>query len=334
MSRRSNSSAEPPTESGTAQDVTPALNARTNEPQTIMSRDGQHDLEKDTGMAVRRNGFSRLAGLACAFASIVLCTLAAPMATGATQERRTAADCASSLTCTIADINLLSMTERLEFVRAMQAGPAAALGATDRWRNIEGVISCFRDRGLGSSGTWVSYVDASIVEAIERGVAIALGRSDDGFGNPGSALWAGYLQKLSTGQLAARSEHDRTWSRAEQTSTDNGSVLAAQHGQYATPAERRFFEFTNVYRFALRARPAALNLLGTSGPFKSAGLAPLRVPFYDWFTDVSESEPSYYGCNMAYDYARFQLVGGAVGTMQLFLAYVPALFDEYRSLVP
>ena len=86
------------------------------------------------------------------------------------------ADCASTLDCTIADIDAMSMAERLEFVRGMQSGPAAALGATDRWRNIEGVITFFRDRGLGAPGTWVSYVDAGIVEGIQRGIAIALVR--------------------------------------------------------------------------------------------------------------------------------------------------------------
>src|SRR5206468_2773877 len=114
--------------------------------------------------------------------------------------------------------------QRLAFVDALTTGPAAAVipGYTGRWGNIEGIISFFGDRSMGAPGTWVSYVDAGILEGIERGVAIASGRGTDTFGNPGSALWASYLTKLAAGQLRARSAHDLAWSLAEQASTDHG----------------------------------------------------------------------------------------------------------------
>src|SRR3954469_4871754 len=56
-----------------------------------------------------------------------------------------APDCATTLTCRTADIDRMTMAERVAFVRAVEHGPAAELGAGDRWGNIEGVISFFRD---------------------------------------------------------------------------------------------------------------------------------------------------------------------------------------------
>jgi hypothetical protein len=242
-----------------------------------------------------------------------------------------APDCTSSLDCTFEDINAMSMSERLEFVRDIQSGPAAGLGATDRWRNIEGVITFFVDRDLGAPGTWVSYVDAGIVEGIQRGVAIALGWSTDTGGNPGSAKWASYLTRLSTGQLTTRGAHDRAWSEAEQASTEYGNAMADAHGQRATAAEWRFYQFSEVYRWALRNRPLVLDLLLIYGPLIDPHLAGARVPFYDWFTDVSESAPSYKGCEMAYGFAQLHPIAGVFGMAGLFLSYVKELFDEYQT---
>lgn len=244
---------------------------------------------------------------------------------------RSPADCAASLDCTAEDINLLSMPQRLELVRTMSAGPAESLSAADRWRNLEGVLAFFADHRLGVPGSWVSYVDAGIVEGIERGIAIALGRASDGFGNPGSARWARYLTRLSTGELGNRTAHDRAWSEAEQASIEHGVALAARHGQYATPVERRFFEFSAVYRWALRNRPAALDLLAGYGPQIHPELARLRVPFYDWFTDVSRSAPSYKGCEMAYGFAQLHPIDGVLGPGGLFLASVAELFNKFLA---
>jgi hypothetical protein len=260
----------------------------------------------------------------------ILATTAAP-ATADT--RRTPADCVNTLDCTADDINLMTMAERLEFVRGMQAGPGAQLGVTDRWRNIEGVITFFLDHDLGAPGTWVSYVDAGIVEGIERGLAIALGRSTDGFGNPGSAKWARYITGVAHGTWPTRAAHDRAWSEAEQASTEHGAALAERHGQFATPVEQRFYQFSETYRWTLRNRPFALDLLAVYGALIHPDLARARVPFYDWFTDVRESAPSYRGCELAYGFAQLHPIEGVFGVAGLFLAYVTELFDAYRDHV-
>jgi hypothetical protein len=262
---------------------------------------------------------------------LVALTAAATLATMAAPTATAEAGCKSTLDCTVDEIDAMSMAERLEFVRDMQSGPAATLGAPDRWRNIEGVITFFRDRGLGAQGTWVSYVDAGIVEGIQRGIAIALGWSTETGGNPGSAKWASYLTRLSTGQLPTRSAHDKAWSEAEQASTEYGNTLAESRGVPATAVEWRFYQFSEMYRWVLRNRPLALDLLAIYGPLIRPGLASARVPFYDWFTDVGESAPSNRSCEMAYGFAELNPITGVTGMAGLFLAYVADLYDEYRA---
>lgn len=263
------------------------------------------------------------------FVLLLVAALGVGMAAPAAADtRRTPAECAAALDCTAEDINLMTMAERLELVRGLQSGPGAALGVTDRWRNIEGVITFFRDKGLGAPGSWVSYVDAGIVEGIERGIAIASGRSTDDFGNPGARLWADYVTGVPT--FPTRAAHDRAWSLAEQASTEHGVTLAESHGEFATPAEERFYQFSETYRWALRNRPVALDLLAVYGWLIHPDLARARVPFYDWFTDVRESAPSYKGCEMAYGFANLHPIVGVIGAGGLFLAYVTELFEEYR----
>jgi hypothetical protein len=245
---------------------------------------------------------------------------------------RSPGECATSLDCTAAEIDRMAMADRLEFLRLVQSGPAAELGAADRWRNIEGVLSFFRDHRLGTPGTWISHVDAGILEGIERGVALALGRATDGFGNPGSARWADYLTRLHRGELTVRNVHDRAWSEAEQASTEHGVAVAEQvHGLVPTAVERRFFLFSEFYRWTLRNRPVVLDLLLVYAALLNPVLVVRRVPFVDWLTDVRESAPSRKGSEMAYAYAQLDPINGAFGTIDLLLAYIPELYEEFEA---
>jgi hypothetical protein len=96
------------------------------------------------------------------------------------------------------------MTARLDYVRYMQSAHFGPLKATNKFRAIEGVIEFFIAKRIGTPGTWVSYVDAGIVEAIQRGGAIALGTSAETGGNPGASMWADYLRRLRDGGLQSR----------------------------------------------------------------------------------------------------------------------------------
>lgn len=96
------------------------------------------------------------------------------------------------------------MAERGAFVRYMESHFFGRLGASDQYRAIEGVITFFQKNNLGAPRSWVSYVDAGIVEGIERGGAMALGMSSADGGNPGSAVWASFLRRKRDGQLNDR----------------------------------------------------------------------------------------------------------------------------------
>jgi hypothetical protein len=114
-------------------------------------------------------------------------------------------DCQYSLSCTFETIQKLSLATRLTYIQWMQSyyfGPELNCGT--QWRAIEGVIEFFQSKDLGAPGTWVSYTDAGIIEAIQRGGAIALGINTDTGSNPGSQLWADFMTKMKAGQLNKR----------------------------------------------------------------------------------------------------------------------------------
>ncbi|KAA2254297.1 hypothetical protein F0L68_30705 [Solihabitans fulvus] len=240
-------------------------------------------------------------------------------------------DCAVRLDCAATDLDTMSMTQRLEFLDALERGPASELSANfDRWSNIRGIVDFFRDHELGAPGSWISYVDAGILEGIERGTAIALGRSTDTFGNPGSVKWATYLIRLKRGELTDRATHDRAWGEAEQASTDRGVAIAGEHGAQASAVDRRFFMFSEFYRWTLRNRPAALNLLTGYGMLIRPEVYRDRVPFLDWFTDVRNPVPARKGAEVAYALARLDPLRGTFTTLDLLLAYLPDLFRQFQ----
>lgn len=111
--------------------------------------------------------------------------------------------CWTKLSCSYHQIESMSMPTRLSYVRYLE-DRFVPLKSSTQFRAIEGVIQFFIDEGIGGPGTWVSYVDAGIVEAIQRGGAIALGIGKSEGGNPGSAKWAEFLTNMKNGKLEDR----------------------------------------------------------------------------------------------------------------------------------
>lgn len=115
-------------------------------------------------------------------------------------------DCQQSLSCTFAAIQSSSLAARLTYIQNMQSDFFAdELKCPTQWRAIEGVIEFFQSKDQGAPGTWVSYTDAGIIEAVQRGGAIALGLSNEDGGNPGSQLWADFMTNMKNGKLDDRS---------------------------------------------------------------------------------------------------------------------------------
>lgn len=111
--------------------------------------------------------------------------------------------CWTALKCSFHQIEEMNLPLRLSYVQYLETR-FIPLNAGNQFRAIEGVIKFFISKGLGGTGTWVSYVDAGIVEAIQRGGAIALGIGTSKGGNPGSALWADFLTKMKNNELKDR----------------------------------------------------------------------------------------------------------------------------------
>ena len=279
---------------------------------------------------MRRN---RVPTVACSVALLV--TLAAPAVTAAsaTEGARGPQECAASLDCGLEEINLMTMSDRLDLVRALAAGPVAEYlsDGTDpgRWRNIEGIITLFRNESLGARGSWVSYVDAGIVEGVERGIAIAAGRSEETGGNPGTQLWADYLTRLKAGELTARRVHDRAWSTAEQASTEHGLTVAEQtYGEHPSATENRFYQFSEFYRFLLRNRPPLIDLLTSVGNLTEPAQ---RQNFYDWATDVTNESAGRTGAELLWSFAQLDPAGSLFTTIQVFQAYFEELYPRYAA---
>ena len=174
----------------------------------------------------------------------------------------------------------MSLSTRLRYVRYMETR-FIPLNAGNQFRAIEGVIKFLISKGLGGPGTWISYVDAGIVESIQRGGAIALGIGKSEGGNPGSALWAEFLTKMKKRELEdrdvsclysssslssllktrnllpyPRQNHDHAWSVSEQTATEYGMNMAESISMVdkATKQQLSWYHFIQLFRAIMKKR--------------------------------------------------------------------------------
>ncbi|MER6988450.1 hypothetical protein ABT337_00730 [Saccharopolyspora hirsuta] len=246
-------------------------------------------------------------------------------------QERTGRSCASTLDCTAAELDAMPLTERLVFVRAVQDRVSAEyIPGFRHWRNIEGIIRFFVENGFGERGSWVSHVDAGILEGIERGTAMALGVSADDGGNPGSRRWADYLRRLQRGELTDRWTHDPAWGNAEQAATEHGVRLAEAHGARPSRIDWQIYQFSELYRWMLRNPQTALLLLNEHLG-RATGIPLVPADFLRWFTDVTTPVPTYRGAHVAHDLVLPSPVGAPVSTLQLLLAYAPELTRAYQE---
>lgn len=246
--------------------------------------------------------------------------------------RRSPAWCASRLSCGIAEIDLMTITERIELMEAMMRGPGARFGAQSRWRNIQGVMMFFRDHGWGAPDTWTSYVDAGIVEGVERGLALALGRKGGDFGNPGSVLWQKYVTGLRAG-YPSRAAHDRAWGEAEQASTDYGYRVAVKlHNRPPSRVEQGFFDFSELYRSILRNKQEAASVVAYYGVLSGRPEVVYRSrDFVDWFTNVGNYVPAYMGSEMSFRFASLDIFGGIAQGINIFFTSLPDILNDYLA---
>ncbi|KAL9045518.1 MAG: hypothetical protein Q9214_001451 [Letrouitia sp. 1 TL-2023] len=243
--------------------------------------------------------------------------------------------CWKNLSCSFHEIEDMNMDTRLEFVRYMEAVHFDKLNSANQFRPIEGVITFFIDENLGSPGSWVSYVDAGIVEAIQRGGAIALDLGSFDGGNPGSPKWNTFLTEMKNGELDDRNDHDYTWSIAEQTATEYGKTSAETTSMVGRPTKQqlRWYQFTQLFRAIMRNRKKIILAIRVLFALTNPPLALAAEAFIDWLTDTTNIKPTQIGCKIAWGLSEFDVPLGAnlIDDAKLLKALLPKLYDAYKD---
>ncbi|KAK1779732.1 hypothetical protein QBC45DRAFT_131805 [Copromyces sp. CBS 386.78] len=123
--------------------------------------------------------------------------------------------CKDTLACNFNILQNVSLSDRLIYLVAIQV---KLLGGPNKsqtqFKAIEGLMQYFIDKNIPNPNIAPSYGLAGVLEGIQRGTAIALGKSNDTYGNPSSLLWANFLRKMRTGDFRDRAAHDAAWSQA------------------------------------------------------------------------------------------------------------------------
>lgn len=131
--------------------------------------------------------------------------------------------CKDTLACNFNILQNVSMSDRLIYLVTIQV---KLLGGPNKsqtqFKAVEGLMQYFIDKNLPNPNIAPSYGLAGVLEGIQRGTAIALGKSNDTFGNPSSLMWASFLRKVRTGDFRDRASHDAAWSQAFQVGLNYG----------------------------------------------------------------------------------------------------------------
>lgn len=88
----------------------------------------------------------------------------------------------------------------------MQSNFFGPLNSGNQYRAIEGVIKFFLNNNLGTPKSWISYVDAGIIQGIQGGGALVLGLPSAKYaiGVTGASEWQTFLRAMQFGTLANR----------------------------------------------------------------------------------------------------------------------------------
>lgn len=112
--------------------------------------------------------------------------------------------CWGELACSLKQIEEMGMVDRMHFMKYMAMQKFAPLASVDQFQAVEGVMDFFIRKGLAGQGTWLSLMNAAVVEAIQRGAAVSLGMTDVAGDNPGAPMWAQFFDQRKQGRLDDR----------------------------------------------------------------------------------------------------------------------------------
>ncbi|MEW6285400.1 MAG: RHS repeat-associated core domain-containing protein [Chloroflexota bacterium] len=194
--------------------------------------------------------------------------------------------------CTADDINAATMKQRLAWFK----GFLAVTGRSEWFNNIIGILQAFIDEGLGDTNSWVSWVDAGILESIQNGWALF--DSDQASNNPADMAWKDFFATPDTDENKLKEK----WGAAENLGTDYGLSLAEQHGAEANWREDIFvFVGDKFYRDLLASgqMEESYGLAGAHagmicGPLAAACATVGYISGYrigEWFGDPRSTVP-------------------------------------------
>lgn len=190
------------------------------------------------------------------------------------------------------------------------------------WSAIEASLEFFHQAGWGQPllhrddpGDFIAVADAYVLEALARGVVMALTTENDHLGNPGAPVWCDYVLHLKDDPewpQSGRAEHDRMWARAEHLATEHGCKQAEDRGARRTEIQYRWYLLSSLYRSLMTEPPAWLSRIGQKGPMA-------------WLSDVTRPAPVHTAAQAAHAIAAFNPIHVARGGVQVGLAYVSDL---------
>jgi hypothetical protein len=132
--------------------------------------------------------------------------------------------------CTAKDINSATMKQR----QGWFAGLISTTGRPEWFSNIMGILDAFVEGELGESDSWISWVDAGILESIQNGYALfKSGAVSDGSSDPDMA-WLEFFSAETQDDMKMK------WGIAEKAGTTYGIALAAQNNAQINEREKLF----------------------------------------------------------------------------------------------
>lgn len=178
----------------------------------------------------------------------------------------------------------------------------------DWFNNIVDILYFFKDEGLISPNSWISWADAAILHAIQEGMNLFQG-SIAMSSNPAGTKWAQFFKGKS--RRADAETLKQLWGEAEQTATNYGIQLADERAIPPTPQQATAFKvfvlFGDLYRTGVRL-PYAGGIVGGALGAAHGGFVGAVGGFVigEWFTDprsrvpFTERGPTYYAAHLIY----------------------------------
>lgn len=142
----------------------------------------------------------------------------------------------------------MSIADRLRWIQQlMNQGMEGKLA--NWFNNIMGIIQSYQDFDLAHSGSWLSNVNAGILQGIQDGYALWGETAYYSSLNPGGEAWKIFFTALEDPQTTDATLL-RLWGVAEETSTNFGVGMATNKNLLPNAPEAWFLGISKVYRLA------------------------------------------------------------------------------------